>query len=381
MVNRILIGLLCAVLLAGCGTQNGKPDKKNESVSKTDEDKYIATEKISATPESVKVDERNQILQIGVDKRKLVLRDLTTGEIVHTYKLKKNQTSYIYTKISHGYCAEIITANRELKDQTNGGIIIYDTPGNDEIENSSIVFFDEDLKEKNRIDIGSIAKKIDHQEILTSECAVSRDGSKVVWDLGDRILCYDVKKEQDSYYEQINKDDIVMDYFDFVGNDKIAFFGSQGEMEHDTCYGYLDLSDGKVYSFVENEYEAFSLWTNEKYMWINDGADPKTGKSSGKFVVVDTEHCKKIITKVDGTESTRSRLTEDGKYVVSVMETSEKDFRVRQYDAGTGEIKEEKEYKFKEGVHTSEIIYIGSGVYGIVYGMSEGVRLEEFSLK
>ena len=183
-------------------------------------------------------------------------------------------------------------------------------------------------------------------------------------------------------YNQITKKDITAENIIFAGNDKLAFYGTKGESEEDTCYGYFDLKNKKIHTFIEKKYEAFSLNVDKRYIWINDGENPNTKTASGKVPVIDTKTGKNHLVHLDGIESAKARITEDGKYMIAASQTDEKSFRVRQYDIKNEKVLKEKKYDFHKSVHVNDIISINNGKsYGIIYSTDQGDKLEEFELR
>jgi len=130
------------------------------------------------------------------------------------------------------------------------------------------------------------------------------------------------------------------------------------------------------------KYEAFSLNVDKRYIWINDGENPNTKTASGKVPVIDTKTGKNHLVHLDGIESAKARITEDGKYMIAASQTDEKSFRVRQYDIKNEKVLKEKKYDFHKSVHVNDIISINNGKsYGIIYSTDQGDKLEEFELR
>lgn len=146
--------------------------------------------------------------------------------------------------------------------------------------------------------------------------------------------------------------------------------------------GYFDLKNKKIHTFIEKKYEAFSLNVDKRYIWINDGENPNTKTASGKVPVIDTKTGKNHLVHLDGIESAKARITEDGKYMIAASQTDEKSFRVRQYDIKNEKVLKEKKYDFHKSVHVNDIISINNGKsYGIIYSTDQGDKLEEFELR
>lgn len=146
--------------------------------------------------------------------------------------------------------------------------------------------------------------------------------------------------------------------------------------------GYFDLKNKKIHTFIEKKYEAFSLNVDKRYIWINEGENPNTKTASGKVPVIDTKTGKNHLVHLDGIESAKARITEDGKYMIAASQTDEKSFRVRQYDIKNAKVLKEKKYDFHKSVHVNDIISINNGKsYGIIYSTDQGDKLEEFELR
>ena len=227
-----------------------------------------------------------------------------------------------------------------------------------------------------------MAKERKDEDLLMTSFTVSPDGTKIAWNTGENILCYNRETKKFTKYNQITKKDITAENIIFAGNDKLAFYGTKGESEEDTCYGYFDLKNKKIHTFIEKKYEAFSLNVDKRYIWINDGENPNTKTASGKVPVIDTKTGKNHLVHLDGIESAKARITEDGKYMIAASQTDEKSFRVRQYDIKNEKVLKEKKYDFHKSVHVNDIISINNGKsYGIIYSTDQGDKLEEFELR
>lgn len=260
--------------------------------------------------------------------------------------------------------------------------MVEDTPDESEIVKASIKLFDKKLKETDTVDITRLAKERKDEDLLMTSFTVSPDGTKIAWNTGENILCYNRETKKFTKYNQITKKDITAENIIFAGNDKLAFYGTKGESEEDTCYGYFDLKNKKIHTFIEKKYEAFSLNVDKRYIWINDGENPNTKTASGKVPVIDTKTGKNHLVHLDGIESAKARITEDGKYMIAASQTDEKSFRVRQYDIKNEKVLKEKKYDFHKSVHVNDIISINNGKsYGIIYSTDQGDKLEEFELR
>lgn len=382
-MKKIIICICICLSLTGCGnkktvTHTTVLPKQTVADIKEKDDTLKGMTKTAKNKNSTK--KALKALRIAIKGKKIILKDLVQDKTVKTYKLKKKQCADLFQETDIGYCVRIFEANRELKDHVVDGFTVYDTPDVSEIVNVSLKYFDKNLNEVDTIDISKLAKQKKCEELLMTNFSVRGDGMLIAWDIGENVLCYNRQTKKISQYKQFYMNDIIADNIAFVGNNILAFFGSKGEMEKDTCYGYLNLSDKKVTSFVEKKYQAFSLYSDKRYMWLNDGENPKDGKSSGKFIMVDTKTRKNNIIHLDNIESTKAAITENGKYIIAISQTEEKSFRIRQYNVADGRILKEKNYKFSNDIHASDIIPIDGRIYGIIYGTDKGEKLEKFVL-
>lgn len=377
-MKKLMICICFCMVLAGCGMQNNVTSETSSVEPIVTEKETILKDEPKATEQ---VQKTKEALRIAIEGKEIILKNLIEDEIVKTYKLNKKQCANSVKEMGNGYCVRVIEANRELKDSLVDGFTIYDTPDESEIVNVSIKFFDKGLNEIDSIDISKLAEEKKCEDLLVTNFTVSRDGTLLAWDIDESILCYNRKTKEFSKYKQIYEKDIVADSIAFVGDDILAFCGTQGDMEEDTCYGYLDFSNKKLFSFIEKKFEAFSLNVDKRYMWLNDGENPEDGTASGKFIMVDTETGKNNIISVDNIESTKARITEEGKDIIAISQTEEKSFRVRQYSVEEGKVLNEKMFKYSESVHANDIVSIGNGRYAVIYGTDKGEKLEEIKLK
>lgn len=379
-MKKIIICICLCLALVGCGNRNTATHKTvlpKPTVTDIKEKKNVLKDGTKAVENKQSM---KKALRIAIKGKKIILKDLVQNKVVKAYKLKKKQCANSFKEIDDGYCVRIFEANRELKDHVVDGFTVYDTPDVSEIVNVSLKYFDKGLKEIAAIDISRLAEQKKCEDLLMSNFTVSRDGMLIAWNIGESILCYNRQTKEFSQYKQIYMNDIEVENIVFSGKNILTFYGTKGEMEKDTCYGYLNLSNKKLISFIEKKYEAFSLYSDKRYMWLNDGENPKDGKSSGKFIMVDTETGKNDIIHLDNIESTKAAITEDGKYIIAICQTEEKSFRIRQYSVANGSVLKEKEYKFSNDIHASDIIPIDGRIYGIIYGTDKGEKLEKFVL-
>lgn len=221
-MKKIIVCMICiCIALAGCG--------KEKSV--------------------VKEKKQKEVLRLTTKGKELVLKNLMNYKVVNKYKLGKKQCTGSIIELDQGYCVQIYEANRELKNQVIQGAVVEDTPDESEIVKASIKLFDKKLKETDTVDITRLAKERKDEDFLMTSFTVSPDGTKIAWNTGENILCYNRETKKFTKYNQITKKDITAENIIFAGNDKLAFYGTKGESEEDTCYGYFDLKNKKIHTF------------------------------------------------------------------------------------------------------------------------------------
>lgn len=384
-MKKIIFCILAGILIVGCD----KAQNVN-SVVETTETNHITDEKKIENNESNSQDSKKEAAEEvlsfynDMEKNHLILKDLLTGTVKKEIKLgKKDYVAGTY-QLQNGYCVNINESTREIHNQKVQGVVISDTLDEDEINASYIIFYDKELNETDRIELKkAIPEKIWKIVLSSSSPTVSLGGNRIAWQAwngSSYIICYNKESKKIEKYNQFSKNNISLSTIGFVGNDKIAFYGDKGITETDTCYGYLDLNSNKITYFEEKNYDAFSLHTDERYMWLNDGEDPYSHTSSGKLVLLDTETGENRVINLDGLESTQSRITKDGKNIIAVKQDKEQSFRVRQYDVVTGNKISEKDYNM--GGKVSDIVFTGNdNIYGIVVGTEDGETVEQFNLK
>ena len=234
-------------MITGCGKEENVV--KKQAIEKTEiKEKAVTKGNTTTTKEA---------LYLLTEGKELILKNLINNKVLNKYRLNKKQCVSSTIKLDEGYCVQIYKANRELKDQVIQGVTVEDTPEESEIVNVSMKFFDKELKETDSVDVSKMAKERKNEDFLMANFTVSPDGSKIAWDTGESILCYDRKTKQFAEYNQLTEKNIVTENIIFAGNDKLAFYGSKGESEEDTCYGYLNLTDKRYISLLKRNMKHF----------------------------------------------------------------------------------------------------------------------------
>ena len=175
----------------------------------------------------VKEKKQKEVLRLTTKGKELVLKNLMNYKVVNKYKLGKKQCTGSIIELDQGYCVQIYEANRELKNQVIQGAVVEDTPDESEIVKASIKLFDKKLKETDTVDITRLAKERKDEDLLMTSFTVSPDGTKIAWNTGENILCYNRETKKFTKYNQITKKDITAENIIFAGNDKLAFYGTK----------------------------------------------------------------------------------------------------------------------------------------------------------
>ena len=194
-MKKIIVCMLCiCIALAGCGKE-----------------KNVVKEK-----------KQKEVLHLITKGKDLILKNLISQKIVNKYKLGKKQCAGSIIELDKGYCVQIYEANRELKNQVIQGAVVEDTPDESEIVKASIKFFDKKLRETDTVDVTKLAKERKNEELLMTSYTVSPDGTKIAWDTGEKILCYNKETKKFTKYNQITKKDITAENIIFAGNNKFC---------------------------------------------------------------------------------------------------------------------------------------------------------------
>lgn len=372
-MKKLLILSVIFLCLTGCG----KNESGDFSSEKNSQNETVDTTKNENDSDNIEVE---AVPAIEVETGEIVLRNAVDSEILNTYKLNEKQYAKIIGEFNGGYCVGLYTANRKLENKDIDGVVVSDIPGGEEIDDISFIFFDEKLNELEELKAKDAFDNLDNEEMLSGNFSISKDGNVVAYNNYGEIECYNKKTKEFKEYKQLEEENIDPDLFTFVGNDKIAFTCID---EDGMIYGYIQFDDSNVHVYKEKDYNVFSIYSNDRYIWFNDSIDNlDNGSTSGRFVFVDTKTNENKVINLEGHESTNATLSDDGKNVIAVNQEKDNSFRVRQYDFETGEVVKEKEYNFKSTVKVLNIYSLkNDNIYALSLVTENENKVEFFKVE
>jgi hypothetical protein len=163
------------------------------------------------------------------------------------------------------------------------------------------------------------------------------------------------------------EDDIYPEVIQFVGNDKIGFYGDKVDETDNTYYGYVNLSDDTFVCEKQENYSGGTMQVSGEYICINDSENPYTQASSGIVLTLNCETNESKAFTVDGLESTLSLISDDGTMLISINWTDENAFRIRNYDVETMDVIYETTCDMGKNVRPCQIMKYGEDYLVIYY--------------
>jgi len=282
------------------------------------------------------------------------------AEFLHVKKIAFEKNSYAQKihKFNHGYLVQVNYADTPVRTEkdAHGSSVIFP----EEISRCVLRVYDENLNLKKETDISSELPGDLWGPIPQS--AVSEDGGKVVWAFSRKLYICEVSSDK---IEKIFDDDGSDVYFSQVcftkDSKNIVFTGSSTQTEEGDCvFGLIRLEDKEMSRYVEKQYHPYFIRVTDGYAWLCDTEKPFVGTSGGKVPIVDLRTKKAFTIKVDGAESAHARVSEDGKYLITIQKTTPGNYRIRQYRLPSGEMVNEKSIASDAGdLWNADIVYSG----------------------
>ena len=375
-MKRFFCIFIMLLFMAGCSGRDNKQaletDKVEikESTSTTVKESTSPTVKVEGGEHNAKNTE-NSFLWVDFDydigNHLLIFTNLQDGKRVKSISYDKRERIVGTYKVEDGFVAAKIKLkkNDNVDNQSGDMVFSFQIPEED-VMNYELIFYDKQLNEIKKLDILDFFPKKHKENIINESPILNKIGNIMAWNVDNYIFCFDIKTKKIRKYDELLKRDISTDMgiIKFVGNNKIGFSGWKDE---DGCYGYINLSSRELKFFIENDFDISHLYTNERFLCLNDGEDPYTHSSSGRIIVLDCMTNEKRFFYGDGIESTNAAVTEDGKYVIAVKWPSDDEFRVRLYDFQTGKKLDEKT------INNSALERIGQfgDSYAVIYADEE----------
>lgn len=365
MIKKFLVVFLICIFCSGCvfdaSEQNTATVDTTDNPEKTDE---------------AKNNTNAYDLSYNMVKNCLELLDLRSRNIVNTIPYKEDETVVETYEYKYGYAVIKKRQTGEPDIQKSGEVVI--TQENEEIDilEYTLELYDPQLSIVDTIPLLDYLER-DKVDVAFRDPIINEDATKVAFLLYDSIYCINLEKKKTEFIKSVFDEDIEPSQITFIGKNKIGFMGVQGYSQTDTCYGYMDMKTDSVKYQIEKNYNGSSVLANGRYLFMNDGEDPRTDSSSGKIIIFDCDTDETIKMGLDGLESTLSYITEDGTKLIAVNTLEENKFRIRNYDVASGDIIFEKVCEKDTPIRPFEIKKLQDNGYGVIYADDKGVTIED----
>lgn len=353
----LFISLSSMLLLSAC-FQNEKFIGDTKSENRQEKNKGIVLSDDLNETENVLND-----LTFDYETNRLVLLDLATNAEQKSIELDQNSFADHIMKWNQGYAVEILMSDELVQQNQTSELNVVMIPEN--INGYQIQLYDENLKLQKELDLTDILP----EEIIdgTPTMTVSSDGNRIAWAYITDLYVYDVS---DGKLTTILNETTNQVYFEKIAftqdNNQLVFFGNQVDYDEDEqSYGMIELDTKKISTHTESQFQASEIQISPHYASITDGIDPVSEASSGNVLIIDIQTGEGFAMKVDGTESTMARITEDGEHLLVVKDEGKGKYRVRQYELRTGDVVKEESFKTTE--QESKVLAINATINPAVY--------------
>lgn len=350
-MKRLFSILIMLLFMSGCSVSKNNLPLETDRVEKGENNSSVVKESASPTVKAEKREASGKKteefflwcdLDYDIGERLLIFTNLQDEKIIKNISVGKRERIVGTYKVENGF----VVVKMKLKkndnvDNQSDGVAFSFQISEEDVTKYELIFYDKQLNERKKLDILDLFPKTHKESIINESPIINKTGDIMAWNVDNYIVCFEFKTKKIRKYDELLRHDISIDMgvIKFVGNNKIGFTGWKDE---DGCYGYFNISSGELKSFIENDYDMSDLYTNARFLCINDGQDPYTQSSSGRILILNCITNERCSFDVDGIESTMSTVTEDGKYVIAVKRPSDEEFRVRLYDFQTGKKLDEK---------------------------------------
>ena len=315
-------------------------------------------------------------------KNKLVLLETSSNNILAQIPVKDTEIIDSYGKISDGYVVVKSTYDEDVNNSKNINGLVFSTGTTKEKSSYEYIIYDDELNEKEAIDLKSMISSdlIAEIEEYQSQAMIEPSGQKIAWSTMKGIYVLDIKSGELMMHKL--EDDRFSTYeIAFVDENTLGFYRTAGEKVIDTRYGYWNLKEDKLYFSQEKDYSPSLIRVSGKYMILNDGEDPATNKSSGKVLIYDCRNNQAKVLQVDNTESTFADITNDGKYLIAYYNCNSEltKHRIRVYDVSDEKCVMEKKFKTDTGVNLYDFLNVDKDYMLIGNGKSGKVIYYAFT--
>ncbi|AZS15684.1 hypothetical protein [Paenibacillus lutimineralis] len=364
-----ILVLMCTALLLTACFKNGESIDAGKKIAQAEnntvKENGFGQKQPNNTNDANRVEDIFHDLNFDYKTNRLVLSDLKTNAELESITLDKNSFAKNIMKWDQGYAVEVLLADKPVQVKQSSGLEIISTP--QKVNGKLVRIYNEKLKLQKEIDLTqALPKELIENEPFT---AISNDGSKIVWANIMNLYLYDIDSGELSTVFDDTNNQVIFEKIVFTqDNNKVVFFGSQADhAEGELSYGIIELGAKKITVHTEKQYQGSDIQISDRYASITDVINPVNNTSSGKVLIVDVQTGEASLMKVDGTESTMARVTEDGKYLIAVNQEDEINYRIRQYKLKTGDMV--KEEKFKPVKQESKALRIDPSINPAVYNL------------
>lgn len=383
-----LISLVLCLILCGC--------KKSENLSfgsvdsEREDSRTEVQKKESIDTETIKNNQNEAIrLYANIDYKSNIINLVNLLEDEQVYKLKMEKGTYaesIYQN-NGGYGIIVAHSKEGVSIKTIDKVSIVQFPY--DISRRDYIIVDNKLKKKKTICLNDYINNQVLENLL--RIVVSPDGKTIAFNTSEGLFLFDVDSKKCSRVfplEDSNTACFLTEVI-FVNNDVLAFTGitenllNKGIADGESTGIGLINREGKIlFEDIISDYPVSMLTTNADYVCFLDSIDPKTGSTRGggkvKVLNAETFELKTILTS--GNESALSRVSSDGKYLISAMCSEEQDYyQISSYNLQNGELENRVSEKF-EKMKFIEIQTQDNGQAEIVYMTDERLGAIQFDV-
>lgn len=364
-----IVTILCTVLIiSSCAKRELGQNIPKGSIDTTNglEDEVSYSEKSQSDGKKIADKGNNNLFKsvnFDYDTSCLTLVDQKLNKVIKKFPLEKNSFVKNIYEFDKGYLAMVAYADTPVEVETVNDIKFVNEPK--KITNYALQIFDSQLNLKKQIDLKGIMPK----ELMGSihSAAASEDGEKIIWTLQKRLYIFETSDGKLSKILDEENNNVYFSNVSFSKDNKsIVFSGNSSNTEEGDCtYGLFSFDSKKLILYTEKKYRANSIYVSPKFACFCDYVDARKQVSSGKVPILDLTTKTTFTMQVDGNESTMTKVSEDGQYLLAVKEVADGSYRIRQYRLRTGELI--KEESIKSGEEALDLEYTGnSSEYALI---------------
>ena len=355
LILILVIGVLCC----GC---NSEIREKNESISNSENNKEDNLQQLT---DDDGINDTVYVLDVDYSNGCVDITDLKKQCLIGSIACEKGERLLEAFQYDDGFAVirTLDKSENSVEEYDNMTIITSDVES-EQWEKCELDLYDCSLKKINSISLLNYIRQ-DNVEIQGYP-VISEDATKVAWILTDSIYCIDVVNNNSTFSKVMFENNIFPEEIQFVGDDKIGFFGNRVDEENNTYYGYVNLIDDSIVYESQKDYLGGTIQVSDEYICINDSENPYTQTSSGIVLTLNCETNEAKTYSVDGLESMLSLISNDGTMMVSINWIGENEFRIRNYDVKTMDVIYENTCHMENAVRPCRILKYGEA-YLVTY--------------